>query len=451
MQLQSEQTFQIMQRGQIFYRLVFFVLLGFNTGQFHAQMLVNDKNSDYTRLLHLLREKDFFGLEYERPLLNQRLAPQQQLYFQAYLDNAFNRNQEAIRHINTLLNKFSTSLPDSFKAALYLLQSDSYFKLFQYAKAAENDSILLHQYADVLDSNRIEEIKNKAIICNGLKDIPPQQTVINRRATLPWNRNKIGIVEIPVSRQRVSYDAVFDTRANISTITQTYAAKLHLKALPVSYYEGSGITGIRFKTGLAIADSLSVGNILVRNAVFQVVPDSVLYIAPVYFQINIIIGFPIIEQLREVRFYKDGRMEVPIRTKKSKLHNLALDGLNPIIALRTISGETLNFAFDFGASRSMLFAAYFNKYRQSVLSYGIKKTTEYGGAGGMQKKEVLMLPSVELYLGDKKIVLDSVDVLSEKVYAGESFYGNIGQDVISQFQGLVLNFRDMYIKELFVQ
>jgi hypothetical protein len=71
----------------------------------------------------------------------------------------------------------------------------------------------------VLDSNRIEEIKNKAIICNGLKDIPPQQTVINRRATLPWNRNKIGIVEIPVSRQRVSYDAVFDTRANISTIT----------------------------------------------------------------------------------------------------------------------------------------------------------------------------------------------------------------------------------------
>jgi hypothetical protein len=435
-----------MQRVLIFYSLVFLVLLGINTGQLHAQMLVNDKGADYTRLLHLLREKDFFDLEHQRPLLNQRLAPKQQLYFQAYVDNAFNRNQEAIRHTNTLLNKFSTSLSDSSKAALYLLRSDSYFKIFQYAKAAENDSILLHQYANVLDSHRIEEIKNKIIIYNGLKDVPSQQTVINGTAVLHWKRNKIGIVEIPVNRRRVSYDAVFDTRANISTITQTYAVKLHLQPLPVSYDEGSGITGIRFKTTLAIADSLSVGNILVRNAVFQVVPDSILYIAPVDFQINIIIGFPIIEQLREVRFYKDGRMEVPVRTSKSKLHNLALDGLNPVIALRTSSGETLNFAFDFGASRSMLFAAYFHKYRQSVLSHGIKKTTEYGGAGGMQKKEVLTLPSVELYLGNKKVVLDSVDVLSEKVYAGETFYGNIGQDFISHFRGLILNFRDMYIK-----
>jgi hypothetical protein len=43
-------------------------------------------------------------------------------------------------------------------------------------------------------------------------------------------------------------------------------------------------------------------------------------------------------------------------------------------------------------------------------------------------------------------VLDSVDVLSEKVFAEETFYGNIGQDFIGQFRKLVLNFRDMYVK-----
>jgi hypothetical protein len=239
---------------------------------------------------------------------------------------------------------------------------------------------------------------------------------------------------------------VFDTRANISVVTQTYASKLRLRYLPVSYYEGSGITGIRFKTSLAIADSLSIGNILIRHAVFQVVPDSVLYIAPVDFQINIIVGFPIIEQLNEVHFYKEGRMEIPARTTKSELQNMALDGLNPVLALRTEDGDTVNFAFDFGASKTMLFAAYYQKYRQSVLAKAVKTTTEYGGAGGIQRKEVLTLPSVVLFLGSKKAVLDSVDVLSEKVFAEETFYGNIGQDFIGQFRKLVLNFRDMYIK-----
>jgi hypothetical protein len=172
----------------------------------------------------------------------------------------------------------------------------------------------------------------------------------------------------------------------------------------------------------------------------------VLYIAPVDFQINIIIGFPIIAAMREIHFYKDGRLKVPATVTRSSLHNLALDRLNPVISLRTATGDSLCFAFDFGANRTMLFAAYFQRYRQEVLANGIKKTTEYGGAGGAQKKEVLTLPSVDLFLAGKKVTLDSVDVLSEKVYPGETFYGNIGQDFVGSFQELVLNFQDMYMK-----
>jgi hypothetical protein len=411
-----------------------------------AQDLTAGISTPNSGLLTLLKERNYFALKKQLALTKSELAPHEQLFFQAYLDNAFNQNKEAVQHISLLLSNYSSTLSDSAKAILSLLRGDSYFKLFDYSAAARNDSIALHQYARALDSNKVEEVKNKLIIYNGLKATPPQQTIITRTTSISWKRNKLGIVEIPLTRQRVSYDAVFDTRANISVVTQSYASKLRLRYLPVSYYEGSGITGIRFKTSLAIADSLSIGNILVRHAVFQVVPDSVLYIAPVDFQINIIVGFPIIEQLNEVHFYKEGRMEIPARTTKSELQNMALDGLNPVLALRTEDGDTVNFAFDFGASKTMLFAAYYQKYRQSVLAKAVKTTTEYGGAGGIQRKEVLTLPSVVLFLGSKKAVLDSVDVLSEKVFAEETFYGNIGQDFIGQFRKLVLNFRDMYIK-----
>lgn len=436
-----------MQDSFLIYRFVLFLLIISNFNQAHSQTANSNNNTPFTRLLHLLKEKNFFQLERQLSLQKQQLTQEQQLYFGAYLANAFNKNKEAVQHIDSLLNH-SSFLSDSAKAALYLLRSDSYFKLFRYADAARSDSILLSQYSNKLDSNKIEDIKNKLIIYNGLKDLPAQQTFIPGKTTLAWKRNKLGIVEIPVKSQRASYNAVFDTRANISAITQTFAKKLHLRALPVYYYEGSGITGIRFKTSLAVADSLLIGNILIRHAVFQVLPDSVLYIAPVNFQINIIIGFPIIDQLNEVHFYKDGRMVIPARASSSDLHNMALDGLNPVISLRTSSGDTLCFAFDFGASQSMLFAAYFNKYKQTVLAKGVKTKSEYGGAGGMQKKEVLTLPSVELFLANKKVALHRIDVLSEKIFPEETFYGNIGQDFVGAFQELILNFRDMYIRGL---
>jgi hypothetical protein len=369
-----------------------------------------------------------------------------QLYFQSYLDNAFNRNKEAIRHSDLLLRKFAFDLQDSSKGALYLLRSDSYFKIFQYAKAAESDSILLSKYRYVLDSNKQAEVQNTMVIYNGLKNTPPQKTDLIHTATFRWKRNKIGIVEIPLQCHHQLFDAVFDTRANISTISQTYAAKLQLQGLPVSYYESSGITGIRFKTSLAIADSLYLGNILIRHAVFQVVPDSILYIAPVDFQIDVVVGFPIIEQLREVHFYSDGRMQVPVRATKTNLHNLALDGLNPVVLLRTSQNDSLCFAFDFGASKSIFFASYFQKYLQTVLANGVKTTTQYGGAGGTQQKGVLTIPSVDLFLGERDVRLGKVDVLTEKIYPGETFYGNIGQDFVNSFNVLVIDFQYMYIK-----
>ena len=280
---------------------------------------------------------------------------------------------------------------------------------------------------------------------NALKDISPQQTIIKDNTTMQWTRDKLGLINIPVKTNGPTYSAIFDTRANISSVSQTYARKLGLRILNVTYNEGSGATGIQFKTGLGIADSLYAGDILVKNVVFQVMPDSILYIAPVKFQINIIIGFPVIEQLQEVHIYRDGRMTIPLRPTQSDLHNFALNGLDPVIALRN-GKDTLAFNFDSGASSSVFYLAYFDKYKADVIKMGIKKVVSFGGAGGAQKKEVYVLPKLNLALGDKTVTIDSVSVLTKKIVQNEKFYGNIGQDLTNQFNEVVYNFKYMYIK-----
>ena len=397
------------------------------------------------KLSSLLNQKEFFKLEKQLNSDRQNISDDQRLYFQSFIDEAFNRNEASVSTIDSLLNNYSSSLTDSSKAALQLLQGDCYFKLFQYEKAALNDSVVLDHYSKSLDSEKISDIKNDLLIRNALRFTPPQFTSITRNTNIKWTRDAIGLIEIPVKHDTTTYSCIFDTRANISSITQTYAAKLGLKILDVSYEEGSGITGIKFKTGLGIADSLYIGDILIRNAVFQVMPDSILYLAPINFSLNVIIGFPVINQLKEIHILREGQMIIPLQESASDLHNFALDGLDPVISLLT-GKDTLLFNFDLGATTSDLYYGYFEKYKQQILKEGHKKTIQLGGAGGIQKKVVYTMPHIELSLGNKKVILDSADILMQKIFPEEKMYGNIGNDFTSQFNELILNFDKMYIK-----
>ena len=59
------------------------------------------------RLLALLNQRDYFRLETQLNLYKDGLDNKQRLYFQSFVDNAFNRNETSIKEIDTLLNNYS--------------------------------------------------------------------------------------------------------------------------------------------------------------------------------------------------------------------------------------------------------------------------------------------------------------------------------------------------------
>ena len=94
----------------------------------------------------------------------------------------------------------------------------------------------------------------------------------------------------------------------------------------------------------------------------------------------------------------------------------------------------------------MLFVAYLAKYRESVMAQAVKQLSEYGGAGGIRENEVLKLPHVELSMNGSRVRVDSITILSSKIFPAETFYGNIGQDFVNAFRKLTINFRYMYME-----
>jgi hypothetical protein len=407
---------------------------------------INNPGKTFDKKLEtLLDQKDYFRLETELKAVNGSIDDKQKKYFQCFLDNAFNRNDEAIANIDNILQKYSSGLPDSLKAALLLLQADSYYKRFQYAKAAINDSIILSNFITSIDTSLIADIKNDLLMRKALQDIPPQETIVNNETILHWKKDGMGLVEIPVRFSKEDYNCVVDTKANLSCITESYASKLGLKILDVSIDEGSLITGINFKSSLGVADSLYIGNILVKNAVFLVMPDATLRFPP--FSIHIIIGFPIIEQLGEIEFYKDGRMTIPASPSESDLHNFALDGLIPILSLQA-GNDTLCFDLDLGATNTVLYSTYFEKYKETILRDGKQKNIKLGGAGGSRKKEVYTIPVINLSIQNKTASIRKVDILTQKTSPHERSYGNLGQDFTGKLDGFILNFKSMYFKAM---
>lgn len=395
-------------------------------------------------LQSFLDQKDFFRLRTALQQGKEGMAPAQHLYYTAFVENAFNRPRESSVSIQKLLGFFGASLSDRQKVMLLLIQEDNYYKMGLYQLAEASCDQLMRQYSQLLDSAKLHEEANNKLIWHALSTVPSQEVLVTDNTTLAWKRDAAGLMTVPVVCKGVSFDFVFDTGANLSTITRSFAAKLGLPVKEINV-EVSSATGNRTRSAIAVADSLLLGGILLKNVVFLVLPDEELSFPSIHYTIHAILGFPVIAQLKEIHIRQDGSMLIAQHSVPGKLQNLALDALTPVICLAT-DMDTLVFHFDTGAAETDLYSSYFRKHEMEVRRSGQLDTVKRGGAGGVVSTEVFVLPSLNLYVGQQKVRLSKVDVLTSPLPGNEEkYYGNIGQDLIRSFKEMVLNFDYMYV------
>jgi hypothetical protein len=399
-----------------------------------------DQETEKT-LYSLVNKHEYFDLKDILAKNQGAVSPAKHQFFLAFVQNAFNQNSLSIETIGDLMNT-EHKLPDSLVVQLMLTQRDNYIKLFDYKNAAAVGEEMINQFKNLIDETKLNSIKNKNKIYQGLIRTPAQKTILTESAIIDWKRDKVGLMTVPVATGDSTHDFIFDTRAGISVIMRSYAEKLKLRMLGVRYLEGSGITGKTFEAELGVADSLMLGNIKVFNVVFQVLPDEVLSIPSMDYSMKGIIGFPVILQWRNFRINQNGTITIGSKPNKASLQNLAFD--ESAIVLRTHADEdTLSFYIDSGANHSELFSNYFQKKESLVKQTARVDTIEVGGVGGTQKKQAYALPIFRLEIGGKKAELKDIQVLTKPTYQGQKYHGNLGQDLLTQFTEVTFDFDDM--------
>ncbi|MDR3189548.1 MAG: retroviral-like aspartic protease family protein [Prevotellaceae bacterium] len=388
----------------------------------------------------LLENRNFFKLRAELANAQSKLSEDRLLYYRMHCEQVFGNGLQSNKSADRLLSKYKSRLNDTIVAEILNVKAGNYVHSYLYKEAAEMYGILLTITSDSLT---IAAYQNLQALFGTLATVKPQQMHLHKNAELKAYRNRFNHLMTPVRCGDRTDEFIFDSGANLSTVSDSCATKMGWTILESDIEVGTA-TDIKIRTKLAVADSLYVGDILFENVVFLVTPAEQMTFPSVNYEIHGVIGFPVFRQMGEIRVRKDGTMLIPQEPENRQLGNMFLHGLNPVVQL--ISGsDTLLLVMDTGAKSSELSRKYYEAHKAEVEQKGKLQTAMRGGGGGVVEVEEYKLPDFPYQIGNSHNLLPEISVNLQDYSFHKSFDGSLGQDVIMQFSEMILNFQHMYV------
>jgi predicted aspartyl protease len=400
----------------------------------------------YRKMTKLLLAKDYFGLEAALKNSGADLSEANRLYFRAHLESAFNQTEQSLLTIGTLFSKHKKSLDNMAIHNLLLVKYNNYLRQFEYDQMTKTRYALLENLPNVkLDNSDKEALKTALRGYGLLESVPPQKIFhpTGADAIIPVKKDNFENLTIQATCNGVTETFILDTGATLSAISESVAKRMGIRFLDGSQRMITVASELDVKLG--VADSLVIGDLLFENVVFAIFPDENLTFPQFNYNIRGIIGFPLMNQMKELRInHRSRNIVVPRTPVKQELHNLFWDGAYPIVRLE--SGlDTLLFMLDTGAIQSRFFKKYFDTHRKSIVEKGQHAITIVNDLAGSTPRETYELKDVPFKIDDFKITLPRIKVFTKDHENNKYYDGTIGQDVLMHSDEMILNFESMYL------
>jgi len=409
-----------------------------------AEIFSQDSKAEINYLNSLYNEKQFFKLKRHVDENAGALNDRQKLYFNALLDNVFNEPEKSNESIDRLFSEYKNDLTDSMKVNLYNRRLENCVNLFKYKDAFDAGEILLSEHKNLLEQKEIDDLENSSSIFKSGFSLPPQTIEVTGDTRMETKKDLAGLVNIKVGINGKDEDFIFDTGANFSTVSESFAKKIGLVSLEGKLEVGTA-TSVKVSSGLAYAASINIGSFKFQNVLFLVLPDEALSFAGGIYVINGIIGFPVIKEMKEIHL-TDGQIYIPEKSKASSYSNLALDGFLPVIETFADS-DTLVFSFDTGAKKTIIYYPYYKKYKSIIDSKYEPADINIGGAGGDETLKGFKINEMNFRISEGSTILKNVSLLSEQIKDKDEYIqGNLGGDFYNSFKTMIINFEDMYVE-----
>ncbi len=365
-------------------------------------------------------------------------------YFAGVLANREGRIDDSIVLLKKALPHVKASSPLRAAVALHAL-ADDYVKAYRYNDAISAYEDLLHHFAGHLDKAERQSTTDDYRAVFLLKDAPPQTISFAGSVDLPLRRNSaLDTLDTVLTVNSVAQSWILDTGANFSTVSASFAKRIGAKLLK-GEAQTQGITGVENKLQVAILPELRLGGAVVHNVVLLVLEDRNLNVPSgpnTRYQINAVLGYPVLHALQRITFTHDGHfLAGPDSPTIRDGARLFMNMLMPLLEC-SVEGRPALFSFDTGANTSMFSNRYYREFPSQFV--GLKrKPYRMGGAGGVRTLAVYYLPHPQLGVGATSVTLKDVPVVPPLGTDTDKVFGNIGRDVTDPYRSFTLDFADM--------
>ena len=352
------------------------------------------------------------------------------------------RAAEATSIARAVASDAATS-PDQQSRAWAVL-ADASFTAGDYADAAtavEGWSAALQQRK--APRKDIDDAQRMGALAFALSSAPPQRMESLAPRTAPVRTDKVGLSRADANVNGHSQEAVLDTGAGLSVVSQSTATRLGLRMLEREATIGSAARDA-VPTRIGVAEKFEFAGLALRNVAFLVLDDKQLELpVPGGYRIDAIIGFPVLREFKRIRFDRSGSMTPePDATPQSPTENLRIVG-NSLYVDARFRGIPVAMHLDSGGSRSSLSSRF--SHRHPHLVEGLATTDErLAGAGGATTRRSAVMREATLEVAGRTATLPELSIVVEDGGDVEAEnFGLLGGDVLNQFDWWALDFEAM--------
>jgi hypothetical protein len=374
-----------------------------------------------------------------------RLTPEQKQLFRGVLANRNNKPQESIDLLEPLLAKIkSTDHPPEEKLLRKALAED-YLRAGDYKQA--NQAYLEYEYkfGGSLTPDERAEIELPVHLLPLVRDFPPMTVEPGAPFKLPYDRDALGLTDVPVFVDGQSHDWMLDPTAPFNLICRSTAKEIGLK-ISDEHTTVTALTGRPMRVQATVIPRFTVGTITYRNLTAFVFDDADYFFPKSNYQVRGVLGYPAISALGSLTVTAESDIEVQPGKKGERLANGArfyLDG-DRIIAALGKPGDERMFAVDASGQQTYLTSRYFSEHSDEFGSQKMQLLS-VPGAQHQPPAPAYVAPSVTLDVGGSPVTLHFMQVLTQPLgnSALDDVYGTLGIDALDELKSYTFDYRTM--------
>ncbi len=345
-----------------------------------------------------------------------------QLKADSYLNTYFNKPEKAIERLEIIANEHAESLGLDVVPFLDLL-AKNYVFIQRYDKAHEIFSYLCKSLPNVLPPDNLHQLKETTQKYAALKELPQHEVIFDVNIEpVPIDTIMGGLINLPFKSGQIKRKAIFDTGANMNFVTKSLASKLGIKPILNSVMGNID----RLEGAIGVLDTFYIGNTLVKNALFYVLPDQQLILKNN--NLDLIIGIETMKLMQKIEFdfNKMQLKVVPTNEIDGMESNMLLKG-NMLFVRTVIDNKYQQLQYDSGFSGDVTL----NKNNQTFILL----------FNDANIKEQRFLTASDTIIQNYKYAVDfDIKVANEKITLPIIYYGaldNWGLTSVSESDGII--------------